>query len=89
MPDLGVNIVPRPFRGADPEVKRNMARSNCSDISSDSNRTDSSGEEDVLVSKQGDALWAPSTGANRRAEHNLIFRHAPETPLLFSMHSAR
>ena len=48
----------------------------------DSNRTASSGCEDVLVSyvKIGERPLSLLPGTNRHAEHNLTSRHAPEAP---------
>ena len=49
---------------------------------------DASGE-DVLesVTKIG-GPESPLAGANGHAEHNLTSRHAPEAPILISVHSA-
>ena len=81
----------------DPEVDHNLTRTILMPRTKfDSNRTDSSGEEEVLVSyvkiggRQNRGRLSPLTGGvNRHAEHNLTTRRAQEAPILFQLHSAR
>ena len=90
MPDLGVNIVPPSLWSGQIQkwsTKRQGLVALMPNTNIDSNVTDTSTEEDVLVSyaKKGDASWALTGGQS----HNLTSRHAPEFPILFSVHSAQ
>ena len=94
MPDLGVNIDPQPFWKGRIQKGSTIWQGLIAlmpHTKFDSNRTDSSGEEDVLVSvdKIGGTPWAPLPGANGHAEQNLTSRHAPEAPIFISVHLAR
>ena len=93
MPDLWFNFPAEPLEGSDLVVEYNLVRPHCPDASyqigfESDGKFGRRRRVGVCWQNRGTHPEPILPGANGHAEHNLTSRHAPEAPIIISVHSA-